>query len=225
MNRRSIKVSKSLRSNLGPKLADLLREAIIQGEFRPGEKINETQLAAKLGVSKSPIREAIRILESENIVETIDRRGTFVKDLSDKEVEEIYQVVKLINVAAARLAAGKMNEKRKRELRLLVEKMREAQQSYDMNKVKPLSIRFHGFIINMTENRLLLKIHNGLETQQERFRAKGLQYGSKDIADIISEHVAISEALLKGDPEEAELQMLNHLESARVRVGRFLDPD
>src|SRR4030042_667715 len=108
---------------LTPKVTNLLRNAIINGDIKSGERLNETLISGKLGISRSPIREAFKILESENLVETYGRRGTFVKDLSIKEIDEIYTVIKLINLAATRLAASHMNEARKKELVSIMIKM------------------------------------------------------------------------------------------------------
>ena len=218
MNFRKISRSKSIKSNLGPKVADLLRNAILQGELKPGERLNETLISFKLGISKSPIREAVRILESENLVETHDRRGTFIRELSVKEIEETYVVMKLINVAAARLAATNMNEKRKNELASILKQMEKISKNDDIQKVKPLSMRWHTFIIKASENSLLLRIHNNLLLQQERFRIKGGRYEANEIQNIVSEHIAISKALLKQDANEAESLMINHVENARQRV-------
>ena len=203
---------------LTPKVADLLRNTIIHGDFKPGERLNETVISAKLGISRSPIREAFKILESENLVETYGRRGTFVKELSPKEIDETYTVVKLINVAATRLAASNMNEIRKKDLMSIMKKMEKIVGTNDIDKVKRVSMDLHTFIMRASENSLLLRIHNNLRIQQERFRIKGTSYGATEIADIVNEHIAILKALLNGDANEAELLMGNHVDNARSRV-------
>lgn len=203
---------------LTPKVTNLLRNAIINGDIKPGERLNETLISGKLGISRSPIREAFKILESENLVETYGRRGTFVKDLSIKEIDEIYTVIKLINLAATRLAASHMNEARKKELVSIMKKVERIVGTHDIDKVKPLSTELHTFIMKASENSLLLKIHNNLRIQQERFRIKGTSYGATEIADIVNEHITILKALLNGDANEAELLMANHVDNARSRV-------
>ena len=207
---------------LTPKVADLLRNTIIHGDFKPGERLNETVISAKLGISRSPIREAFKILESENLVETYGRRGTFVKELSPKEIDETYTVVKLINVAATRLAASNMNEIRKKDLMSIMKKMEKIVGTNDIDKVKRVSMDLHTFIMRASENSLLLRIHNNLRIQQERFRIKGTSYGATEIADIVNEHIAILKALLNSDANEAELLMGNHVDNARLRVLKAL---
>lgn len=201
-----------------PRVLDVLRNAIVQGDLEPGQQLNETSIASKLGISRSPVREAIKVLESENLVETFSGRGAFVKELSEKEIEDFYMVLEVIQNLAIRMAAEKMNSKKEKDLKTLIDQITRDHETDDIEKRRLLARRFHRFIIEATENDLLLKIYDSLRVQEERFRYYALKAGPDRIAEANAEHLAIGEALLNRDPALAELMITNHFNSARLRV-------
>jgi DNA-binding GntR family transcriptional regulator len=222
MNIRKIRLQKSIKPNLGPKVADILRDAILQGELKPNERINETLISAKLRISKSPIREALRILESENLVQTHDRKGTFVKELTAKEIEELYMVLSLISRAAIRCATNFIKGNIERELKSLMNQMERNFESSDIRKNVLLARRFHSFIIKASENDLLLRIFDFLRIQEERCRFLTVTVASDDIAEAHSEHIEIAKALLKRNVEEAELLVKDHFTKGSQRALKAL---
>ena len=199
------------------KVLDFLRDAIVKGEIKPGEKLNEVLIASKLGISRSPVREAMRVLESENFVETIAHKGPYVKPLNVKEIEEIHVVLKFLQVAAVQLAVINMNEERKEELASIMNELEEKRGSHDIEELKLVSRRFHAFIMKASENDLLIRINESLLIQQERVRLWGVSTEPSDIAAIYKEHLLISKALLNQDAREAEQLMGDHVEKARLR--------
>lgn len=202
-----------------PKVVDILRNSIIEGELNPGERINETAIASKLGISRSPIREAIKVLESENLVQIVNLRGSFVKDLSKKEIEDLYMVNSIIHRAAIRVAAGKMNSRMEKKLKKLMRQITKAFEEADnIDKIRLLARQFHRFIIEATGNDLLLKIHDSLRIQEERFRYYTIKAGAEALTEANNEHLAIGEALLKRDADLAESIINKHFERSLVRV-------
>lgn len=199
------------------KVFDFLRDAIVKGDIKPGEKLNEVLIASKLGLSRSPVREAIRVLESENFVETIAHKGPFVKPLSIKEIEEIHVVLKFLQAAAIQLAVGNMNEEKKEELNSIVKELEKGEGTDDIEELKSVSRRFHTFIMQASENDLLIRINEALLIQQERVRLWGASTEPEDIQSIYKEHLSISKALLRQDAKEAERLMKDHVERARLR--------
>lgn len=199
------------------KVLDFLRDAIVKGDIKPGEKLNEVLIASKLGVSRSPVREAIRVLESENFVETIAHRGPFVKPLTVKEIEEIHVVLRFLQGAAIQLAIDNMTEERKEELASIIGQLEEGRGTNDIEELKSVSRRFHTFIMKASDNNLLIRINESLLIQQERVRLWGASTEPDDIAAIYKEHLLISKALLKQDSKEAERLMRDHVEKARLR--------
>ena len=199
------------------KVFEFLRDAIVKGDIKPGEKLNEVLIASKLGLSRSPVREAIRVLESENFVETVAHKGPFVKLLSIKEIEEIHVVLKFLQGAAVQLAVGNMNEKKKKELTSIITKLEEEVGTNNIEELKSVSRQFHTFIIQASENDLLIRINEALLIQQERVRLWGASTEPEDIQAIYKEHLSISKALLRQDAKEAERLMKEHIERARLR--------
>ncbi len=163
------------------------------------------------------------MLESEGLVEIRSRKGAFVTKVSTTEIEETYVVMKAVNVAAAGLAATHMTERRKKELRSIMRQTSRLTTGDRMEKVKICSSRLHDFIIKASENRLLQKIQKSLDHQQERFRASGAGFEKDDIADMVREHLGLSEALLEGDGARTEALMTDHLEKARLRLLKALE--
>ncbi|RPI99096.1 MAG: GntR family transcriptional regulator, partial [Deltaproteobacteria bacterium] len=107
------------------KVADFLRKAIVQGELKHGERLNELLISSKLKISRSPIREAFRILESENLVEIKSRRGAFVKTLSPKEAEESFEIISVLEQRAIRRTLNHLSPDRVKELKSIIGQLEE----------------------------------------------------------------------------------------------------
>ena len=200
------------------KVFDFLRNAIVNGDIGPGEKLNEALIASKLGVSRSPVREAIRVLESENFVETFAHRGPFVRPLSIKEVDEIHIVLKFLQGAAVQLAVKNMNAERKKELSSIIKQLEGGKGKEDIEGLKSISRQFHSFIMKASENDLLIRINDSLLIQWERIRLWGASTELEDVSAIINEHLSIAKALLSQDAKKADHLMKNHIEKARLRI-------
>jgi DNA-binding GntR family transcriptional regulator len=202
---------------LSHKVTELLREAIIYGELKPGEKLNEAQLAAKLGISKSPLREALRHLESEGLVETQSWKGTVVRKAAAKELEEVYLVLSMVEGTVSRLAAKNMDAGKEKKLRSILGKLEICVKQDDIRKNVVLSRELHDFIIKASGNELLARIHKSLRTQELRFSIVSHK-GAVSLHDTFREHIAIGEALLARDGDKTESLMKNHIENARLRA-------
>ena len=124
-----------------PRVLDALRNAIVQGDLEPGERLNESSIASKLGVSRSPVREAIKVLESENLIQTFSGRGAFVKELSEKEIEDFYMVLEVVHSPAVRMAAEKMNSKKEKDLKTLMNQIARDHETDDTEKRRLLAHR------------------------------------------------------------------------------------
>ena len=204
------------------RVLDFLKNAIVAGDIQPGEKLNEVHIATKLGVSRSPVREAIRVLESEKFVQTIDRRGTFVKPLSLKEIDEIHTVLKFLQVAAIELGVKNMHRDRKKEMTAMIDQMEARRHLTDIEELKRMSKQFHSFIVQSSDNDLLIGINQSLLVQQERVRLWGASTEPDGISAIIDEHLAISRAFLNGDAPETIRLMEEHVAKARMRFMKAL---
>ena len=205
------------RQPLALQVSKILRGLVLSGEFKPGDRLNETVIATKLGVSRSPIREALKVLETEDLVVNRGQKGTFVKDLSEKEVRDIYSVLCLISEASIREAVERFDEKKEKELRQLMRQQDNIFKSSDARKVFLGARRFHAFIVEASGNDLLKKIYDFVQAQEHRCRFATIALGGEDLAEANMEHTAIAEALLSHDAAKAEALMKAHLQKACLR--------
>ncbi len=182
---------------LPDKIADFIREAIIVGKLQPGEKISEAKLAEELRISRTPIREAIRMLESEGFVSIIPRRGTVVSDFSFNDLYEYFQVKACLESFSALLAEPRMTERDINRLQRLNEEEKNAIASHDFAKFMRIHEEFHHTFLSKSGNEKLLKLNNQMMVHIKRLQSFFLQrpeiFAScaethKDIIDAFSRH-------------------------------------
>ena len=147
-----------------------LKEAILSGKLMPGERLMENQLAEKLGVSRTPIREALRMLELENLVELVPRKGAQVLDITEKDIKNVLEIRCVLESLASELACQKMQPSTIAELKKQQEEFTEACLSKDYEKAAEADEKFHDLIFNSTENIKLIQIVNNLRLQLFRYR-------------------------------------------------------
>ncbi|MDI6600379.1 MAG: GntR family transcriptional regulator [Thermoanaerobacteraceae bacterium] len=200
---------------------EYMKESIISGEFKPGERLMEVQLASKLGVSRTPIREAIRKLELEGLVIMVPRKGAYVSDLSQKDILEVFEVRTALEGLAASLAAERMSNEELHMLTNIMEKFRECVDKSDENGIIEADTEFHNLIFQTTRNDRLIQINNNLQEQLKRFRIRYLETYKRP-NKLIPEHEKIVEAIKKRTPETARKAAERHLESAQEDFMRSL---
>ena len=125
-----------------------LRQAILRGELKPGERLMEIQLANKLGVSRTPIREAIRKLELEGLVLMIPRKGAEVAEITEKSLRDVLEVRRALEELAVRLACDKISEEKIQELKEAAEYFQSTLKSGDITKIAEADVKFHDVICN-----------------------------------------------------------------------------
>ena len=135
-----------------------LREAIIKGKLKPGERLMEMQLAEELGVSRTPVREAIRKLELEGLVIMIPRRGAYVADLSIKDVAETFEIRLALEALAASLAAERITPEECEEMDRLLERIGESIRQNDVKQTAALDEEFHNLLYQASRNDRLVQI-------------------------------------------------------------------
>lgn len=189
-----------------------LRDAILTGKLVPGERLMENQLAEKLGVSRTPIREALRMLEIENLVELVPRKGAQVLDMSEKDIIDVLELRGALESLAVSIACRKMNNTQ-------IQKLREAQKNFEMNyvnedfeKTAEADEAFHALIFSSTENDKLIHIINTLRTQLYRYRITHLKVPERSTL-INEQHNKIIEAIEKHDENEGIKAAKNHVKS------------
>jgi DNA-binding GntR family transcriptional regulator len=142
-----------------------IRQAIIDGTFSPGERLMEIQLADEMGVSRTPVREAIRKLELEGFVVMIPRRGTYVADISIKDINEVYEIRTSLDVLAAGLAAERINDDELETLQRLLVEIGQHIEENNMDKIVEVDIAFHDVLYQASRNERLRNIINNLREQ------------------------------------------------------------
>lgn len=201
------------------RLADVLRQAIIGGKLRPGDRINESEIADAYQISRTPIREALRMLQQEGLVVVRPRRGAFVRVLTPEEVLEVYLVKSMTEGLAARLATLRMSEAEIETLTRHLARMKQEAGHPTGARYLEASRLFHNFIIVASGNATLIDIHRGLDRKIHWLRALSLARPGRVPASL-ADHRAILDAMRRRDAEGAERLTRDHVE----RAGRELAP-
>jgi DNA-binding GntR family transcriptional regulator len=201
---------------------NFLRDAIVEERLKPGEKLNVAMIASRLGVSRSPVREAVRILEAHNFVETIPQKGAYVKQITTEEVEELYVVLKVLLSAAARLAAAHLSGENRDELLSIWKELHQSRKSDKNIALIEVIRKFHNFIAEASGNRLLKKLYDSMAVYRERPFLLSENVEQKDLISALDENIAISDAMLAGDADKAEKLMAELMVHAGKRTLKAL---
>ncbi len=194
-----------------------LRQAILRGEICPGERLMEIQLAQKPGVSRTPVREAIRMLELEGLVTTIPRRGAVVADITVSDLEDVLEVRLALEELAVRIVCKKLTQEQLKELKDLAAEFRETLNDDDVVKCAEADMKFHDAIYNATGNKRLIQILNNLREQMYRYRMEYLKdRNSHQI--LVREHAEILEALEQADEERALEATSRHIDRQKEHI-------
>ncbi len=196
-------------------VAEELERMIIRGELQAGDRINESALAQMLSISRGPIREACRSLEKSNLVRVVTNRGVFVREMSVAQAAEIYDVRAHLFGLAGRLAASRISLRDVAELRAMVAEMQEAK---DIDTYYPLNVAFHARLVEMSGNKRVAEIYNGLSKELHLFRRRGLLFRADSMASSNGEHMRIIEALRDHSCELSERTMADHILAGKARL-------
>ncbi|SCZ00126.1 GntR family transcriptional regulator [Alkaliphilus peptidifermentans] len=190
-----------------------LREAILEGKLEPGQRMMEIQLAEQLGVSRTPVREAIRKLELEGLVIMVPRKGAYVADVSIKDIMEVLEIRAVLEGLAASLAAERMTDEELDELEMISYQFKRSYQQDDVEGMIEKDIEFHERIFNSARNEKLVQIAQGLREQIYRFRVTYISEYNK-AKELVEEHQAILETISQRDAEKAYEVAAKHIENA-----------
>ena len=187
-----------------------LREAILKGDLKPGERLMELQLASKLGVSRTPIREAIRMLEQEGLAVTTPRKGAEVAKMTLKDMEDVLEIRDALDELAVRIACQKISDEQLRELEDMKERFEKSTQTGNVKKIAEADVTFHDVIYEATGNPKLVTLLNNLREQVYRYRVEYIK-DPKNYPTLIAEHEAILESLKNRDVKNAVEAMHVHV--------------
>ena len=200
---------------------DVLMSAIMQGQLSPGERLLEVQLADEMGVSRTPVREAIRRLELEGFVVMVPRKGAYVAGLSINDVEEVYEIRTVLETLAVRLAAQRMQPADYAQLDDLSEKMRATWQEGNVDNWGSLDASFHELLYKFSRNERLVAMMNNIMEQLSRYRIISL--ANVEVRhNSLSEHQELIEALKRRDSEAAATAVAMHIENTKQSLINML---
>ncbi|MBN1139069.1 MAG: GntR family transcriptional regulator [Anaerolineae bacterium] len=195
---------------LGDQVKGHIIEAILKGEFKPGERLVASTLARKLGVSQAPVREALRDLVLLGFLETEPFKGTSVRSFKAKELYEVYTVRAALESLAARLAAERLTDEDTQTLQRVLEEMIQAAQEGDEKRMVYLDNRFHETILQMSGNELLYHLWQSL--QFGFWTIVTTRTSISNLEELACRHEILIDALASRNPKKAEAAMRSHIE-------------
>lgn len=207
-----------------------LRAMILGGEFRPGERLIEEQLAERFGVSRPPVREALRVLSTDGLVTSEPRKGFAVISLSPRDVVELYDLRWALERTAVELALPLEVPEKLDSLRAAVDTMRGAAAQADPDAMLAANTAFHTALVALPGNRRLSEAYGSLSMQLTVCMAMNLKFREQlynDPRDAVKRHVALVELLEKGDLEEVLQELRDHGDRTFIdRLDQLIDaPD
>ena len=196
-----------------------LRQAILKGELKPGERLMEMQLANQLGVSRTPIREAIRTLELEGLVLMIPRRGAVVAKITEKDLRDVLEVRTSLEKLAIELACQRMSAEEVGNLQKAQEDFKKAIAEGDAMKIAETDEHYHDVIYEGTQNAKLIQMLNNLREQMYRYRLEYIKDEDKRKI-LVLEHEKILKTVRERKVAEAKEAVREHIDNQEITVAR-----
>lgn len=194
-----------------------LRQAILTGDLKPGERLMEIHLANKLGVSRTPIREAIHKLELEGLVTIIPRRGAEVAQITEKSMKDVLEVRRSLDALCVELACDRITGDDLDALKTACDNFELSIKTKDFKKIAHADVALHNIIARATNNQRLIQLINNLSEQMYRYRFEYI----KDIGQhqrLIEEHRMIYESIVKKDKEGASQAAHVHIDNQKKAI-------
>lgn len=205
------------RQTLHEQVANHLRDMITDGRLAPGQRVNEVALGQALGVSRTPLREALKTLAGEGLMELVPTRGAVVRSFTAKDVADSMVVLSALEQLAARIACARATEQEIAHLASLHAAMRERYATRDRLPYFKLNQAIHTAIVTLADNPTLLRMHELLQAQMKRIRFIGHE-GPEKWAGAMAEHEEMMEALLRRDAEAFAAAIGRHHENGLRRI-------
>jgi len=196
-----------------------LRQAILKGELEPGERLMEIQLAERLGVSRTPVREAIRKLELEGLVNMVPRKGAEVASISEKNLRDVLEVRRALEELAVDLACTRLTGEDIKSLKEINKKFQTVMNSKDATIIAETDEAFHDIIYIGTGNDRLIQMLSNLREQMYRYRL-GYVKDKSTRSNLVQEHDVIIQALEERNVEDAKAVIRRHIDNQAVTVSK-----
>ncbi|MDE7275582.1 MAG: GntR family transcriptional regulator [Lachnospiraceae bacterium] len=194
-----------------------LRKAILTGELKPGERLLEIQLANQLGVSRTPIREAIRKLELEGLVIMMPRRGAEVAQITEKGLRDVLEVRRALDALCTELACDRITEEEKQRLKDACDEFEKATATGDATVIAAADVALHDIIVEATRNQRLIQLINNLSEQMYRYRFEYIKDENQH-NNLVEEHRMIYESIVRCDKEGAAKAAKLHIDNQESSI-------
>ena len=204
-------------STLTNEIADIVRERILKGEYEIGEKIKESSIASELSVSRTPIREAFKMLEEEGLLDYLPNRGCYAKGFTKRDVADIYTVRETLEKLAVTWACERITDEEIEKLEEQCELMEFYTNKRDVQKILSMNSTFHDIIYNSSRSRFLAQVLRSYKGYLDKAR-KSVYYDEAFLDSIQKEHRALLEAIKARDTEKALQAIHEHLDASRRRT-------
>ncbi len=207
-----------LQMTIREQVYNILKERIISGYYPGGTHLSEQQICSEMNISRSPVREAIRLLEADNLLEGTANKGVTVRFFTEKDVQDLYQVEALVQNGSIRFGFSSLGREQKDWFRDIRQDFIDAYDSGDLRQYLLVSGRFHDKIAELSRNELIMQFYQRNSTLSRRFRHIALQNPQR-LESSHKEHLHMIEAILSGDQESLLAIMSYHIsESSRVTL-------
>ncbi|WP_019832865.1 GntR family transcriptional regulator [Sphingomonas sp. PR090111-T3T-6A] len=209
--------------SLTRKAVDHVRDLIVRGELPPRSRVQEKQLCDMLGLSRTPLREALKVLATENLVELLPRRGARVTALDPKRLREQFTVIAMVEAEAARILCRSGTAEQIRDLRVIHDALKSAYVSHDPARYYLSNEQFHRAVVVQSGNETLAEIHAGLIVHLHRARHFALTMRDVNL-EFAHDHDEIIEAIERRDADAAGRRMTEHQAGVADHVLAALRP-
>ena len=199
-----------------------IEQMILRGELGVSQRINESELATRFGISRGPVREALRALEECGLVRSEKNRGVFVREISLADADEIYDLREALDELIGRRLAQQITAPQLKALNVLLDEMDDAMRDQDIKRYHGLNLEFHDALVDFVGNSRLSDTYRRLTKELLLFRLRGLQEGG-GFAVSNAEHKAVVEAIASRDPTRAGRVLRAHAADSRVRMHKAAD--
>lgn len=201
-----------------------LRQSILIGELKPGERLMEIHLANRLGVSRTPIREAIHKLEREGLVTITPRRGAEVAQITEKSMNDVLEVRQALDALCVELACDRITEEGTEALRKACDDFEQCVNTGDSKRIAQADVALHDIIVQATGNQRLIQLVNNLSEQMYRYRFEYIKDSSQH-QTLVNEHRIIYQSIVRKDKETAAAAARTHIDNQKKAIMRQIRLD
>lgn len=202
---------------LSKKVYRILKKEIIKGSLKPGSKVLEGRIADQIGISRTPVREAIRELAAEGFVTLSPNQGVVVRGVSAENIREVLQVHSVLEGLATRLSCEVINEEKLKELENYVNKMEKLTNKKDPLAYSEVDLKFHELIVDNCGNKRLIQMRKNISDQAQRYRISSLRIQGR-LKKSLKEHQKILEAFKTKNPKKADSMSQEHIQNALKNI-------